>query len=693
MTTSVFTHPAHLATAKSLTIALTTSVALFASILQPSFAGRIVSATSVPYAPNAPGFVAQGFGGWNLDNVSVLLTGTESVFDESNGSYFFDIDSDLTYQASVTDGTETFLGIVLAKPWPIGEPSGIKVVNDDLAVKEPKPTNCIMATSYLEDHYLDSTDPQQVICSGPFQSHKRYKLAMLPTTVSDGQGAEQGIDLVFNVEEESGSRDYQIFQKINNWTNGRLEGFTIQVGTGVGDSFVAAADIAGVGVDNLSLSVPETIWTVDQLAVFSEGLFGPPDLKHDRPAGFFDPDTRAGFVIQEYPNQSGETDTLRSGARLGSDYADVPAGGASDNQFGTWLPNTMLPHGIFWDDDGNPETDAVLIAWYGYNPAANGYGWMGGADTNFSAVPDATILEWGANLEYSEDLIDDLVNVGLNYVVTVGDVSGFPTNTDGTYGVFTLRITPIVDTSGTGTPGYTTMTPTPTLVFASSDAVVTLSPSPEFVIGEVLTARVGDADLNGDPSVVDEVSVTLTSSDGYTDTLVLEELGADRGVFAAILPEKYSDTEVGTVVTLTYTDADRGDGISVEKSASTTAASEPPPPPPVPDVLIDEFSVPENLFVNQTSLVRVSVQNAKEAETAVSGEVVVSANGVVLLREAFVDLDPNRKFKTSMRWTATEEGGVLWTASVIVNEASVASATATTEVTVKPGKNLNYGNK
>ncbi len=62
-----------------------------------------------------------------------------------------------------------------------------KIVNDDLAVKDPKPTNCIMATSYLEGHFLDSTDPEQVICSGPFQSHKRYKLAMLPSTVAAGR--------------------------------------------------------------------------------------------------------------------------------------------------------------------------------------------------------------------------------------------------------------------------------------------------------------------------------------------------------------------------------------------------------------------------------------------------------------------------------------------------------------------------
>ncbi len=240
---------------------------------------------------------AEGFAGWNLDNnVEVVLNGTQGVvgdalnswFDELTGDYNFATDSDFSYVANVDDAAGTPMGIVLAKDWPIGEPAGIKIVNDDAGVKPPKPANCIMATSYLADHYLDSDDPQQVTCSGPFQSHKRYKLAMLPTSV-DGSGVE-GIDLVFNVEAEAGSRQYQIFQKINNWTDGRLEGFRVQVGVGVGASFITAS---AAGAD-LTISVPTEIWTADQLAVFSAGLFGPLD-KHTGSVGFFDPDYTSRF--------------------------------------------------------------------------------------------------------------------------------------------------------------------------------------------------------------------------------------------------------------------------------------------------------------------------------------------------------------------------------------------------------------
>jgi hypothetical protein len=492
--------------------------------------------------------------GWNLDNVTVALDGTGSTFDPVTGDYFFGPDSDYSYQADVDNGAGEVMGIVLAKDWPIGEPPGIKIVNDDTGkIPDGRPTNCIMATSYLDGAFLDSTDPQQVLCSGPFQSHKRFKVAMLPSTVDGGAGAEDGIDLVFDVDPEAGSRDYQVFQKINNWTNGRLDGFTIEVGTGIGADFVPALDPDdGVGVENLSLSVPADFFDGGQLATFSDGLFGPIDTQHDRPPGFFDQDSRAGFTIAEYPNVSGVTDTLTSGAPLESDYGAL---------FGPWLPNNMLPTGIFFDDDGNPDTDAQLVAWYGFNPVVGALGWMTGAADGFAAIPDETIEAWGQNLEYTSGVIDDLVNVGLNYIVTVGDTASF-----------TVRVTPSVDESGTGVPAFVGAPVTPPLVFAGSDGVVSISPAPEFPVGAVVTARVGDADLNADRQAIDEVDVDITVDGGAPEVLTLVELGPDRGVFAAILPASLSsDLSAGSVVTATYVDADNGDETNVVKSASTTA--------------------------------------------------------------------------------------------------------------------------
>ena len=530
-------------------------------------AGKI---TSIPSA-TVPG-VQDGFGGLNFGNVEVILNGAVSTFDEATGAYSFDIaGSNFSYESRVFDDdvSTTLMGKALAKDWPVGEPAGIKIVNDDFDVKNDKPSNCIMSTSYLDGHFLDEADPLPVLCSGPFQSHKRYKVAMLPSTVD---GGIESIDLVFNVEAEIGSRDYQVFQKINNWTDGRLKGFTIQVGSGTGGSFIPASDgTAGVGVANLSLSVPSLIWSPSQLANFSTGLFGPIDTKHDRPAGFFDPNTRAGYTIVEYPNVSGVTDTLTSGATLGSAYADVPAGAgaAPNNQFGNWLSNNWLPYGIFFDEDGNPDTDNELVAWYAYNPALSEFGWMRGVADGFAAYPDPDIIAFGANPLYSMGVIDDLVNVGLNYVVTVGDVTAFPGS------AFTIRITPVKDDSGMSPPSYVAQgVPVIAPVYDSTDAIITLTPGPFFVPGNLLTARVGDADLNSDPLVVETTTVDVTTSDNSVllATITLDELGPNRGVFVANLPDAFSNVAAGTVVTVTYNDAVAtapGD-ITASSTAATT---------------------------------------------------------------------------------------------------------------------------
>ncbi len=135
-----------------------------------SFSAQAGKITSYPSASGA-----EGFAGWNLDNVEVVLDGTQGVvgdalnswFDELTGDYNFTTYSDFSYVANVDDAAGTAMGKVLAKDWPVGEPAGIKIVNDDAGVQSPKPANCIMATSYLADHYLDSDDPQQVTCPEP----------------------------------------------------------------------------------------------------------------------------------------------------------------------------------------------------------------------------------------------------------------------------------------------------------------------------------------------------------------------------------------------------------------------------------------------------------------------------------------------------------------------------------------------
>ncbi len=663
-------------------------------------AGIITSGPSDTFTP------AEGFGGWNLDNVEIVVNGTQgtigdfatSWYDEDTGAYSFGFDSNFTYAGHVSDSSDVVMGYVLAKDYPVGEPSGIKIVNDDSGVKAPKPNNCIMATSYLADHFLDSTEPQQVTCSSPFQSHKRYKLAMLPSTVDglgvDGLGSES-VDLVFNVEEEEGSRAYQVFQKINNWTDGRLEGFSVQVGFGVGNTFKTTAE-AGVPLENLNISVPSEIWDATQLATFSAGLFGPLDT-HTGKRGFFDPNTRAGYLINEYvaDGEQALTDTLTATETLGSDYNEVPAGAASANQFGPWLPNTMLPSGVFFDDDGNPETDAELLAWYGYNPATAALGWMGGSqdpEGAFRDIPDSEIEEMGENLSYTMDLIDDLVNVGISYVVTIGDVTTFPDST------FTIRVTPTADTSGMGAPDYVGVEPSPLLIFTNKNASVLLETNPEFEVGSLLTARVGDVDLNLDPEVAETVEIKVSSDSGtISDAVVtLTELGVNRGVFAATLPELFSDVAVGTVVTMTYLDEDTGavgvDGIAISASkiSSTTAIAE--ILPILTNVSFTDFSVPDTLKNGQSRNLKLSITNDREAPEAATGTVLVTGSNGSEFTSEFTNLAPGKKLKLSFRWTATlqdstAEETVNWTAAAIINDEIVDEIDATTLVTVKVGKN------
>ena len=319
-----------------------------------------------------------------------------------------------------------------------------------------------------------------------------------------------------------------------------------------------SASVAGVPLAHLNIAVPSDLWSPTQLATFSAGLFGPLD-KHTGEVGFFDTKTRAGFYIDQYvAGVQPLTDTLTATRPLPSDYANVPAGaGAAAYQFGPWLPNSMLPTGIFFDDDGNPDTDAALVAWYGYNPATGGLGWMRGALGSFAAIPAAEIQTMGANLSYTSDVIDDLVNVGLNYVVRIGDVSTFPRTANKT---FTVRVTPTADASGTPAPTFVGVPPNPLLLYPSSDGAVQLDPQPTFAVGSLLTARVGDKDLNINPLLAETVVVNIATSNGLNGTLTLVEQGPNRGVFAAILPDAYSNVPVGTIVTMSYSDASAGRG-------------------------------------------------------------------------------------------------------------------------------------
>ena len=416
-------------------------------------------------------------GAWNLDNVDVKIVKSDDIeavagtFNPADGSYSPMAHGD-SFRSYVKGATGGYSARISGKDWPVGEPTGIKAVVNDTKVTNGNPQNCIINTSFedqnddsnpstTETSYLDSAHPEPVICSSAFQTHKRFKIAMLESTVAGVAPGSPGkpIDLVFNVADDgSGLRAYQVFSKINNYTGVRLKGYMIQIGRGVGAEFKTASE-AGIA-DRLQLSrgigdylgdPTKNLWTDDQMATYSSGLFGLAD-KHFPTDGFFDNEP-AGFLVGQGcttsasldPTTCATPDTLRSTGPLGATSSYYYT------YFGDWPHQNLTPRGIFWDTDGDPTTDADLVAFW------NGTQWMkpdnvGSFDPKvvdqtpsmFIPVGADELASWANDRScygntkscYTVDVIEDVLNLGLNYVLKVGDNLGTST--------ITVRIIPIV---------------------------------------------------------------------------------------------------------------------------------------------------------------------------------------------------------------------------------------------------------
>jgi len=417
-----------------------------------AYAGKIIGVdANASYEATTPP-TQHGFGGWNLDNVIVKITDLDfneiaKTFDPTNGTYDIMEIGD-TFESEISTGGE-IRGLLHGKNWPVGEPAGIKVVNDDNGtLQSGKSSNCIMTTSYLdevdsgtgESGYLNiyDTNPDGIavptVCSSPFQSHKRFKVNMQPSTVAGVAYDTYGkpFELTFNLDQTDTNatvRRYQVFSKINNYTGVRLDGYKVELLDENGTE-VNASNLIKFSLDLTTKTSSEDESGYE--AVFAHGLWGPTD-KHFPENGFFD-GVRAGFV------QDGNNTQILTGGTtfgtMGSNYVDL---------FGIWLPSKWAPYGVFFDDDNDSTTDAVLIAFWGTAPnAAAGTlpAWHYGKDYNLTdgdqSWAEPTIEElsaWMADPLYSVAKIEDTLNLGLNYVVEIG--------LNSTIGkTFTIRITP-----------------------------------------------------------------------------------------------------------------------------------------------------------------------------------------------------------------------------------------------------------
>jgi hypothetical protein len=256
--------------------------------------------------------------GWNTDNV--VTTPPPAVGDDGFS---------VIYDSTTTSGANTS-GYIKFTP-PEGESPGLDVENDTPASASASSSdvdNCILAAG--------SPDPT---CNGERQTGKRFKL---------DRTAFDPIDLVFDVDADGTFNTidndglYKVFGKYGNATGSAIESFTVGLGFGIGDLFTASTDGDGLGFVDFGTDPKNNQFST----LFAAGLFGPVDPPEHPLEGYFS-DSRTGF------NLDLKSEDLFESAGLFGDYG---------NLFGDWLSYDQVPDGYFYDNDGDPLTDAILMA-------------------------------------------------------------------------------------------------------------------------------------------------------------------------------------------------------------------------------------------------------------------------------------------------------------------------------------------
>ncbi|MFC4259135.1 choice-of-anchor F family protein [Marinobacter lacisalsi] len=388
-----------------------------------------------------------------------------------------------------------------------GRAPGIQVVTDDFDF----PTNnCIMASGEREADDFEGTIVPKT-CSDAPSSSKRYFLEIVE--------AGTPVDLVFDVglkdiryggvkdpvddggealeafrEEYGIGRIYRVIQKVINNTDQRLVGVKVELGHGVGDSFVPF-DVAEDDVAfELRTMVPReffdgetgapdvAVWNESRFAHFAPKLFDtgererfPPGFLSDQAAGLFPP--------QEFDDTSDKTQFIFSGddtnangytGAITQNYfsmVDEQAMGTvlPRGLFGYWLSDSLATTVIGRYDEGDPaaESDAIEAWWDGYDWR---YGQAGDAAglNPFGVVAPDQLEQWatqllgrnipdGAAVRYDSILGDDFANLNMDAYIYIGegilDAEGNPK-----YDSITYRVTavPTTDFQGVGneTPAW-----------------------------------------------------------------------------------------------------------------------------------------------------------------------------------------------------------------------------------------------
>ncbi len=423
---------------------------------------------------------------WNLDNV--VTDPPPYIVGETYDSTLF----------TDTSLTETN-GAVIWKEGSVVAP-GAQVLTDS---PPGSGQNCIITTG------TNRADPDNApkTCTDPFQSAKRVKLeAREPgtgTIFPDPDGEillENGkpLDMVFEVSAADDlARTYRVFKKYINATRQRMAGFVVELGFGTGADFTASDTTDGLRFTerkqgqnpNPNDFNPLPFYSTppgdaDLGSLMSAGLFGDSADNENRTIdGYFGlPDGGTPWTDPSCDPDPDNTDTERSYYNLvvrTEDRIETVGNvrGLHYCLFGNMLPQGALPLGYFWDEDGDPDTDADTIADWdgsGLSPACNGtpcwhtyvvldtdptsdtYGEpvldAAGNFTRPDPAPEAVPLEmvqyWADHPDTGDGrttffFITELDDMGLtnnNYHITVDGIVNWPTYDTGTgTATFTMR--------------------------------------------------------------------------------------------------------------------------------------------------------------------------------------------------------------------------------------------------------------
>lgn len=303
--------------------------------------------------------------GWNTGNVET----TPDLDADGNGF-------SVIYDQPTADGIGNTSAYIKFTPPETVSP-GLKVENDappgggSLTYSGSDVANCIL-----------SGGPST--CNGDFQSGKRFKF---------DRTAFDPVDLVFDVDPNGifddtyGTNDglYKVFQKYGNNTGSAIESFTVELGFGIGDGFIAST--AGDGLGFVAFADPKNN---EFSSLFAAGLFGPVDPPQHPLEGYFSAE-RTGFNLDLVSEDLFASDGIF---------------GIYDDLFGDWLSYSEVPDGFFYDDDGDASTDAILMA----NQEADGtWSVNRGIDANGDVFTLTTGLT-GLTIAQVEDALTDQFN-------------------------------------------------------------------------------------------------------------------------------------------------------------------------------------------------------------------------------------------------------------------------------------------